>query len=99
MLRKGPMIVVLCLLTLMGAAGLFDDVSGLLMLAPFLALLGLLLAGLYPGERIIEHLASALRARPWSATPPRLDVPDLRTFAVTIPTFGTAGPRAPPFFA
>lgn len=99
MFRKGPMIVVLCLLALMSSAGLFNDLAGLLMLAPFFAVLGLLLAGLYPGERIIEKLASALRARPWASTPPRLAVPVFRDLAIANPSCGTGGPRAPPAFS
>ncbi len=98
MARKGPMIVASLLLLLMGAAGLLDDLSGLLMVAPFLGLLGLLLLGLYPGEQIIEKLARALRARPWPAMAPGHAIPALRILATASPSFGTGGPRAPPVF-
>lgn len=96
MARRGPLTVVLGLLSLLAIAGLFSDPSGLLMVAPFLGLIGMLLAGLYPGERVIEKLARIFggRSRSAASQPGRVSV-SLR-FAGLLFLTAPGGSRAPP---
>lgn len=97
--RRGPTLVVLALVPLMALAGFFDGPTGLFMVAPFLALIGLLVFGLYPGERLIETLAESLRPGRRNRSVP----PSLVELCLTAPgrllLVGTPGSRAPPSFS
>jgi len=89
--------VALALLALMVAAGLLGSVLGLLMVSPFLALLLPLLAGLYPGERVLDGLISLLESpagRRGGAG--RARRPDFWRQGQSVRIAGSIGSRGPP---
>ena len=99
MARKRTFHVAFGLLGLMACAGMLSGIGALLMVAPFLLLFGLLLAGLYPGERAIQAVALLLSARPRSRRPftSSLDFRPVLARAIRYP--GGSGSHAPPHFA
>lgn len=89
--------VALALLALMGAAGLLGSVLGLLMVTPFLALLLPLLAGLYPGERVLDGLISLLESRAGRRRGAgRARRPVFRWRGQSVRIAGSIGSRGPP---
>ena len=99
MARKGTLRVACALIALMAAAGMLSGLSALLMVAPFLLLFGLLLAGLYPGERIIEVVAELIAARPRARRQLVSALTGRLWFGAQVLAPGPSGSRAPPRFA
>lgn len=91
--------VVLTLLALLVGVGAVDDFSGLLMVAPFLGLLGLLMVGLYPGEQLIEKLVRVLRRRARTLAGIAKSKPSLLLAPHSIFLVSSGGSRAPPLVA
>lgn len=98
MVQKSPMRVLFSLLPLMAAAGMIDGAGSLLMVFPFLLLVGLLIIGVFPGERLIEAMISRVatrpRANPGSQTPPGRSIPRPR-WSLWVASIGSRGPPFP----
>lgn len=91
--------LVACLLLFLAAVGAFDGISGLLMIAPFLLLIGFLLAGHYPGERVIAVARRALSSRRLRPKPALLPLVETRFNSASRILAGRPGPRGPPLAA
>jgi len=63
MSRNHPLIATVGLFALLALGGVFNGPTGLLMVAPFLLLISLLLAGQYPGEEVIARFGRALHGQ------------------------------------
>lgn len=75
MSRRDPLIAITGLMALLAAAGVLDGTTGLMMVAPFFTLVGFLLAGLYPGERVLVELTRAFSARRRTFRPVSVSLP------------------------
>lgn len=89
--------VALALLALMAVAGLLGSGPGLLMVSPFLTLLLPLLAGLYPGQRVLDGLIDLLDpAGRRRREPGRLRRLDFFWRGQSVRIAGSIGSRGPP---
>lgn len=96
MFRTGPLKATLALLALLALAGVPGSTSDLLMVAPFLLLVGLLIVGLYPGERIIEAVVNAVVARARTLPSLGIRLPRLDFVPARPAPMGASGSRGPP---
>ncbi|MDQ5895148.1 MAG: hypothetical protein QG596_1409 [Actinomycetota bacterium] len=87
------------MLPLLAGIGALDGPTGLLMVAPLLFLFSLLLAGLYPGERIIEAAGQILNPRRRVRRSTFLGFVSLEFQPREPAVEGRLGSRAPPVFA
>ncbi|MBK8294779.1 MAG: hypothetical protein IPK93_08425 [Solirubrobacterales bacterium] len=100
MTRFVTCLIALLLVTIVGFSGLVDSTAGLLMLVPFAALLLPLLAGLYPGESVIESMAGLLEgSRSRARAAGRIGFSQIAIGGPGALIAGTLGSRGPPFGA